>query len=163
PPGNVPPAAAVKDRSLIINCSGCRFLPDPCTAECIRCMVSSMCRAGSADKVVLRTGRDTEISGYSGKTIKDAASVMRWSVSQEDLRGKCKTCDFSRRRIMDIVWNSFPADTVSEARTRLSGKTPQGKECEICVLRTRRALEQIESGLEAIIDSMAEKAGRTHR
>ena len=33
-----PPPAALSGGALVINCSQCRYAPDPGTAECIRCM-----------------------------------------------------------------------------------------------------------------------------
>ncbi len=157
------PEATVSGGSLMMNCSGCRYAPDPGTAECLKCMVSTMCSVGSSDRIVLRTGRDVEISGRSGKAVKDTASVMRWSRPQEEERGRCRVCELSRRKVMEEVWDSFPDDSVAAAEARLGGKRPSGKDCDMCVLRTRRALEQIDRGLREIADRMADDAGRPLR
>jgi hypothetical protein len=155
-----PPPAALSGGALVINCSQCRYAPDPGTAECIRCMVSTMCTVGSSDRIVLRTGKDLEISGHSGKVVKDTASVMRWSFPQEPEKGRCRMCEMSRRKVMDEVWRSFPDDAMASAEARLQGKRPQGKDCDMCVLRTRRALEQIDMGLKEISERMTDIAGR---
>ncbi len=144
----------------MINCSGCIYAPDPGTAECIRCMVSTMCTTGSSDRIVLRTGKDIEISGNSGKIIKDTASVMRWSFPQEEDKGRCRMCELSRKKVMGEVWKSFPDDAIVSAEASLEGKHPQGKDCDMCILRTRRALEQIDMGLKEISERMTEAAGR---
>ncbi|MBE6520683.1 MAG: hypothetical protein E7Z68_06170 [Thermoplasmata archaeon] len=158
-----PPPAALSGGALIINCSRCMYAPDPGTAECIRCMVATMCSVGSTDRIVLRTGKDMEISGRSGKIVKDTASVMRWSFPQEEEKGRCRMCELSRKKVMDDVWDSFPKDTIVSAEARLQGKHPQGKDCDMCILRTRRALEQIDLGLKDISERMSEAAGRPLR
>ena len=72
-------------------------------------------------------------------------------------------CELSRKRVMDDVWDSFPKDTIVSAEARLQGKHPQGKDCDMCILRTRRALEQIDLGLKDISERMSEVAGRPLR
>ena len=157
------PSAAISDETLIINCSRCRFSPDPGTAECIGCMVRTMCSVGSSDRIVLRTGKDVEISGRSGKAIKDTASVMRWSMPQEEPRGRCSMCDLSRGQVVKAVWDRFPSDGLGMAHATLQGKRPPGKDCEGCVLRTRRALEQIEAGLKEVTERMSDLSRRQYR
>ena len=161
--GPEPPPAALSGGALVINCSRCMYAPDPGTAECIRCMVSTMCAVGSTDRIVLRTGKDMEISGHSGKIVKDTASVMRWSFPQEAEKGRCRMCDLSRKKVMGEAWRSFPDDALASAEAILQGKHPQGKDCDMCVVRTRRALEQIDSGLKEITERMADLVGRPLR
>ncbi len=158
-----PPPAAISGGTLVINCSQCIYAPDPGTAECIRCMVSTMCSVGSTDRIVLRTGKDMEISGHSGRVVKDTASVMRWSFPQEEEKGRCRMCELSRKKVMDEVWDSFPNEAIVSAEARLQGKHPQGKDCDMCILRTRRALEQIDMGLKDIEERMTEASGRPLR
>ena len=157
------PSASVSDDALIINCSRCRFTPDPGTAECIGCMVRTMCATGSSDRIVLRTGKDIEISGRSGRMIKDTASVMRWSLPQEPPKGRCSMCDLYKGKVVGAVWDRFPSDGLGAAHATLQGKRPPGKECEGCIQRTRRALEQIENGIAEIDERMSRAPGRQYR
>lgn len=153
------PRAEMTDGVLIIDCRGCGISPDPGTPECIRCMVSFMCEKGGTDRVVLRTGKDTEVSGKSGKILKETSSVMRWSVPYDELKGRCRVCEHSRKKIMDIVWGSFPGDGVSEARIALGSHQEGNIQCDMCVMRTRRALDQIDRGLAGVLEKMAEYRG----
>lgn len=153
------PSAESVDGALVIDCRGCPLAPDPGTPECIRCMVSFMCEKGGTDRVVLRTGKDTEVSGRSGKVLKETSSVMRWSVPYDDLKGRCRVCEHSRKRIMDVVWGAFPGDGVSEARVILATHQEGNTQCDMCVMRTRRALDQIERGLDAVMERMREYRG----
>jgi hypothetical protein len=156
-------SATISDDILVINCSRCKFSPDPGTAECIGCMVRTMCAVGGSDRIVLRTGKDVEVSGRSGKAIKDTASIMRWSIPQDETKGRCSMCDLSREKVVKAVWDRFPSDGLGAAHATLQGKRPPGKDCEGCVMRTRRALEQIESGLKEVIGQMADASRGRYR
>ena len=54
------PAVSRDGDSLLIDCRGCGFVPQPESREYIRCMTFAMAEAGGSDRVVLRTGRDVE-------------------------------------------------------------------------------------------------------
>ena len=153
------PSAEIVDGAPVIDCRGCGIAPDPGTPECIGCMVSRMCEKGGSDRIVLRTGKDTEVSGKSGRILKETSSVMRWSVPHEEPKGRCRMCENSRVRIMDVVWGSFPGDGVSEARAMIAGRQDGNAQCDMCIMRTTRALDQIERGLSSVTARMREHRG----
>lgn len=142
--------------ALIIDCRGCGITPVPGSDECIRCMVDSMCEHGGAERVVLRTGRDVEVSGRAGRAIREAASVRRWSYTRERLGARCRSCPVSRRAVMDAAWAAFPDGTVAEGRRVLGSSDNPGREgCDECVLRTSAALDQVYAGLARIVSDMS--------
>ena len=67
-----PPPAEVCDDLLTIDCRGCGYAPVPGSKECLGCMVERMSAVGGADRLILRTGRDTEISGRAGRAVREA-------------------------------------------------------------------------------------------
>ncbi len=143
------PSAMLEGGLLIVDCRRCLFRPVPGSKECLGCMVRTMAATGSADRVVLRTGRDTEISGRAGSVIRDAASMMRWSIPDEKLKGRCRLCPASRREVMTAAWNSFPENDPAP-RLLLDGIDDERQECKACTLATARALDQMEEGIRRI-------------
>lgn len=140
------PEAVLDGGLLVIDCRGCALRPVPGSKECFGCMVRTMSSAGSADRVVLRTGRDTEISGRAGAAIRDAASMMRWSIPDEEPWGRCRICPASRRAVMSAAWDSFPErDPAPRLLLEEADKDRDG--CRTCVAATARALDQMEDGL----------------
>lgn len=150
---DVPEAEVVGDL-LVIDCRRCPFNPVPGSGECISCMVEAMCRAGSADRVVLRTGRDTEISGRAGKVLKESASLRRWSLPEERPGGRCRGCPVSRWEVMTRAWAAFPCRTDPSIRAALAQEVPDRDGCPECAARTLQALEQMEQGVDEIRASM---------
>ncbi|MDO5852848.1 MAG: hypothetical protein Q4Q62_02065 [Thermoplasmata archaeon] len=155
------PPAAVEGDCLVVDCRGCPVAPDPGSRECMACMVSAMCRAGGAGRVILRTGRDTEVSGRAGQVLKDLASLRRWSVPADQLPLRCRGCPSSRQEAVALAWESFPTDGRTGISVPEMPEPPDREGCAECAVRTARALERLEEGMEDIAASMA--AGRGAR
>lgn len=154
---NVPDVFREGD-ALIIDCRGCGIAPVPGSDECVRCMVDSMCEHGGAERIVLRTGMDMEVSGRAGRAIREAASVRRWSYTRERQGARCRACPVSRRAVMDAAWAAFPEGTVREGRRTLETGSPGREGCDDCVMRTSAAMDQVESGLARIVADMSSAA-----
>ncbi len=139
----------IERNSLIIDCNGCQFVPQPGSKECLRCMVDCMSSAGSAERVILRTGMDMEVSGRSGEVIRRIASMKRWSTPPSKTARGCSRCETSRSIIIRDLWESFPGMDFSESK---SGLTTDGHDdrCSRCVQSSLRAVDQLESDLDAI-------------
>lgn len=148
------PNAYLDDGALVIDCNGCEFSPVPGSDECISCMVRAMCTIGGSSRVILRTSEDLEVSGRSGKAIRDAASLRLWSLAMIDDRGRCSRCGVSRGRVMGRAWSTFPEDGIRYAKAMLDNGTPEDDGCDRCVERTREALRQLEHGMEELLDRM---------
>ena len=142
---------------LVIDCRGCRLTPVPGSDECIRCMVEAMCRTGSAERIVLRTGRDIEISGAAGRAIREVSSIRRWTSPATDGPARCRACRMSRKRVMAAAWTGFPRNAVFEGRKVLKGNHPGRDGCAECVMRTSRALDQMDSGIRRVVSDMGER------
>ena len=149
------PDSLLTDGLLVVDCRGCGYTPLPGTKECLGCMVRTMASAGSADRIVLRTGKDTEVSGRAGRAVQEAASIMRWSIPDPPPRGRCRMCPASRRTVMTAAWDAFP-DGFSGARALLGSAPPDRDECRACVATTSRLLDQTEDGLERIRSDLRE-------
>ena len=140
--------------AIVIDCRGCDVRPMPGSDECMGCIVGRMAETGISDRIILRTGIDTEISDSSGRVLRDVSALRRWSMPREPPKGRCSGCDASRYRVMERAWATFPEDGIPFARGMLEGKDRSLKECGRCRESTGRALDLLEERLEKIIDSM---------
>ena len=61
----------------------------------------------------------------------------------------------SRERVMDAAWAAFPKNAVFEGRKALRADHPSREGCSECVMRTSRALDQMEAGLERVMRGMS--------
>lgn len=143
--------------SFVIDCRGCQLTPLPGSEECIGCIVREMSVNGTSDRIVLRTGRDTEISGRSGRCLRDMAGLMRWSMPRESPKGRCSGCDASRYRVMERAWATFPKDGIGFAREMLGNGGHDTDQCRSCRESTARALDLLEERIGEIIDRMVDR------
>lgn len=151
--GSTVSRASSEGGAMVIDCRGCQVTPVPGSDECTGCMVREMCAVGGHDRVVMRTGRDTEISGPAARAVRDAASLRRWSLPSSPPKGRCSRCGASRSRVMERAWATFPEDGIGFARDMLEDP-PTGDGCAECVESTRRALDLLEHRLDQIVDRM---------
>ncbi len=149
------PESRLSDGLLVVDCRGCGYTPLPGSKECLGCMVRTMAATGSADRIVLRTGRDTEVSGRAGRAVQEAASMMRWSIPDAPPRGRCRMCPAFRRAVMAAAWDAFP-EGFSGARALLGSAPSDRDECRTCAAATSRLLDQTEDGLDRIRSGLRE-------
>lgn len=145
--------------ALIIYCRGCHLTPIPHSDECLRCILAELSGSGGAERIVLRTGMDIEISGRAGKALRQIASIRAWSMPAEHPHGRCRGCSKSREAVMRTAWDGFPGSGMDEARMMIAGEPPDRDECISCVTATSRALDQIESGIRKIISELSSEKG----
>ena len=139
---------------LTIDCRGCGYAPVPGSKECLGCMVERMCETGGADRLVLRTGKDIEISGKAGRAVKEAASLRRWSLPHDVPTGRCRTCPVSRREIMSRAWERFPEGMTDGLAEQVVSQVPDRDGCRGCIEATVRALVQLDEGMAGILAGM---------
>lgn len=151
------PEARIEGGALVIECGECRLAPLPGSEECIRCMVERMRELGGTARIVLRTGMDTEVAGPACGAIRDLASMRRWLSCTTGNTSRCRSCPVSRERVMDVAWASFPGGAVFEGRKALKEQHPERNGCEECVMRTSRALDQMEIGITKVMESMLDR------
>ncbi|WII07408.1 hypothetical protein PED39_07400 [Methanomassiliicoccales archaeon LGM-RCC1] len=146
------PCSIIRD-SLIIDCSKCELVPEAGSNECFRCMVDRMSRYGSADRIILRTGRDLEVSGRSSAVIKNISSLKRWTTSGEMMDRACRKCSQNRLAVMNVVWKDFPCMEFTKAKQMLTLSDADDK-CSRCMRASVAAIEQLEEDMHAITRRM---------
>lgn len=145
-------AGSVIDRDVLsIVCRNCIQIPDPASAECIRCMVTEIKTQGCVSKIRLRTGRDIEISGSAAEALCELSLVDCLSSSiKTGGKRKCKSCNYSPERILRIAQESFPVPDFGRARSQLMSFRTEDEICGICIQRTYRTLDQAELSMSKL-------------
>lgn len=136
---------------LSIDCRDCGRIPDAACAECIKCIVTEMKKHGCVERVRMRTGRDIEISGPVTEILSELTFIDRSSSAiRNKKKGKCRSCNYSGDKIIDIAWESFPSPDFAGARGKLMSFKTKETLCDICVQRTYRALDQAELSISEL-------------
>lgn len=148
---------SVIDRDVLsINCRDCGRVPDPASAECIRCIVAEIKSNGCASRIRLRTGSDIEISGPAAEMLCELSFTDGLSASMKTCgKRKCRSCGYSPERILGIARESFPVPDFAGARGRLMSFRPNDELCGICVQRTYRSLDQAELSMSELSDRIS--------
>jgi len=145
--GKGAPTAEMDGGALIIDCRTCEEPPDPSSERCIGCMVRRLAEHGPATEVVLRNGNDLDVCGASGRSLSEAASLMRWSIPDRPSDRRCAGCSLSPDKVMGRAWEDFPRESIGYARDMLDWECPGGDACDRCRDSTRRSLDSLESDL----------------
>lgn len=144
---------SISEDSLIIHCSKCELVPEAGSEECFRCMVDRMSRYGSADRIILRTEKDLEVSGRSNTVIKNISSLKRWTTSGELMDHACRKCSQNRLAVMNVVWKDFPHLEFFKAKQMLNPSDGDDK-CSRCMRASVAAIDQLEKDMLTITGRM---------
>ena len=149
--GAPPPVKAELDPSgiLMIHCRECTAYPDAGSPACVRCITSSMSRVGTADRVQLKAGKDTEISGPAAEILCDMASLSRVMLPAS-AGPRCASCARSPEKVMSSAWSDFPEPSFKAAADRLYTEPGDGPGCANCLQRTHSALMIAEANMERV-------------
>ena len=156
--GPVPGTASV-DRSgnLVVHCGGCDQVPDAGSPVCVRCIASAVSSEGTAEKIRLKAGRDTEISGGAAEILCDLALLRRASLPTNGTR-KCSVCSRSPVKVMGDAWADFPEPSFAAACDRLYALADDSPECTACLQRTHTALRAAEDSMARVKDKASKLA-----
>ena len=147
-------AACNEGNALVILCKDCEYTPEPASRECLRCMVERMSELGGSDRIILRTGKDVEISGRSGNLIRNLSSLRRWSMPAESTGYRCRRCNCSRSSVMRDLWDEFPEMGFPDMKYRLNQEGLDG-DCRECIRSSIIAVEQLQSDIDRIVSGMS--------
>lgn len=138
--------AEVDGDTLLIDCRKCPRPSEARSSECIRCIVTNVSLCGNAERIRLRTSKDTEISGPAAEILCDMAFVSRSARTSAGsfASRSCGSCGYSCDKIIDMAWSGFPEPYFDQARSKLMAFRPGERECELCLQKTYRSLDQAE-------------------
>lgn len=145
------PGGADLDQSgiLVVNCRGCSSCPDIGSPVCVRCITEHLSSLGSAERIRLTAGKDTEISGPAVELLCEMATISR-PIASMPKGGRCSSCDRSPDRIISAAWADFPDPSFVAASDRLYTRSDDGAECSSCLQRTHAELVVAEEEMRRI-------------
>lgn len=143
--------------TLCIDCKGCQQIPDAGSPVCINCVCSAVFRHGTADRIKLSAGKDTEISGPAAEIICELAQIGKPVSVVPDGR-KCAKCPRSPERLFDAVWSEFPDPSFGSAYARLYVDGREPPECAACMQRTYSMLKSSEDEMGKIKEKTSDLA-----
>ncbi|MDR2845908.1 MAG: hypothetical protein LBV63_01340 [Candidatus Methanoplasma sp.] len=156
-------SSEIVDDVLCMDCRSCTHVPEVRSNDCIRCIIAHISQHGNANKVKLRTSRDLELSGFAVEILCEMASLDRSSnsLSRSERSHACSGCSCSCAKVFNVAWAGFPDPYFDAARSKLMNFKPSSRECEVCVQKTYRSLDQSELGLKNIKRKTALEVART--
>jgi len=149
--------------TLCIDCRKCLQIPDIRSSDCVRCIVYNISKCGNSERIKLRTSKDVEISGIAAEILCDMAFLDRsaHTISRSEKSHSCNNCEFSCVNIFNVAWQGFPDPFFESARGKLLTFRPTNRDCDICLQKTYRALDQAELGLNNIKKKVSLEAAKT--
>lgn len=137
----------LNDDVLCIDCRSCKKIPNVRSPDCMKCMVINIAEYGNAGRIRLRTSRDLEISGTAAEMMCELSMLYR-SMMTSSVNGNrsCGDCGNSCGKVLDILWAGFPDPNFDSARNMMMSFRPSKSECNSCMQRTYRILDQTELG-----------------
>ena len=151
------PEVEIVHGTVRIDCRKCSMVPNAGSPVCVRCMMDVLYEHGGTERIQLRSGKDTEISGRAAELLCDMALLGR------DIRpvpsGKmCDGCKRECNRLLRAAWREFPEPAFSAARSELVPVSSDRPECTECMRRTSAALDAAEQNMEEMRRETADAA-----
>ena len=114
-------------------------------------MMNCLFSSPSAERIILRTGRDIEVSGKGCKALCQIASLRRCSEPLEEKDRRCRRCKDSRKEVTGRFWKNFP-DISLDFRPRTTDGVMDDA-CRRCIANTDRTIRRLESDLRELMES----------
>lgn len=139
---------ALDGKTLVMDCRGCDLQPDYSEGDCIRCMCDLICVTGDPERILLRSGLETEYSGDAVRIVNGIASAYAMQSGLETRNNeRCATCGFSPIPMADRIWGSLSTDYIDGCINRLKNVVSENEQCDLCINRTRKTFEAIRDRL----------------
>ena len=138
------------DGRLLIDCGKCDNPSEIGTVGCIKCVSRIIIDAGEPERIIMRSGHDTE---YSGDVVRLMISFSKIDalgnavIKENKRKKKCTVCSKSPSKLLSSAWADFPEIDMSSVRSELNAFEPGNKECEACIMQTYRSSEQLEHAI----------------
>jgi hypothetical protein len=145
---------------LSVMCSGCGHPPDIGSGRCVACICSMITKNGEPERIILRSGKDTEYFGPAVSVMNALSRVDRLAatVCGENVPKRCSVCSRSAPKLIGAAWSGFPEPDLDSIRSILNSFDPSDERCSACMMRTYSSVEQIEYALDRIGRDAAKEA-----
>lgn len=146
---------------LSVDCSECGHTHDMGSRECVVCICSLINVKGEPERIVLRSGKDTEYFGNAVTVINSLSNIDRIArtvCDEKNVSKRCSICSRSASKLIKEAWSDFPEPDIGRIRSVLNDFDPADERCGECVMHTYRSIEQIEYALDEMEKNAAKAA-----
>ena len=151
----------VENGRLSIECSECGHPHDIGSRECVVCICSHINSKGEPERIVLRSGKDTEYFGDAVTILNNLSRIDRIAKAvcgEKNASKKCSICSRSASKLIKGAWSGFPEPDIDRIRSILNEFDPSDDTCGECIMHTYRSIEHIEYALNEIGKNAARSA-----
>ena len=140
--------SAIESKDLRIDCRQCGE-PSIGKALCLRCIGESIVRFGEPEKIVLRSGIETEYSHESAEILRRISDVFcKTSVGRDGRH--CTGCVLSRESLEDEKWIDLSFDNIDEILDRLSKVYVDCPDSQDCISDAERYFTMLRERFEKL-------------
>lgn len=147
--------ATVRDGALLIDCRGCQGAKDLTDQGCMRCVLRSICRLPSFDRLVLSASLDIAYEGGCVQVLRELAEAVRLCRDEaiSPLERSCSSCPGRPSLLLEKVADSIPYEWDGQAprarpvqpRARCSSCSERANDVLTAVLAKMRSIERSSS------------------
>ena len=135
-----------ESKDLRIDCRQCGE-PSISRTTCLRCIGESIVVFGEPERIILRSGIETEYSHESAEILRKISEIFcRSSVGRDGRR--CSGCVLSRESLEDEKWVDLSFDNIDEIIDRLGKVYIDCPDCQDCITDAERYFTMLRERLE---------------
>lgn len=150
---------AQEDRFLRIDCRGCDTVPDIGNIACIRCIGNNIVDFGEPERVLLRSGLESEFSSETVGILREISDVCcRTSVGKSGKR--CDGCVLGKKSLEAEKWVDFSIENIDDVIERLSKVYVECPNGQVCVSEAKRYFIILKGKMECLSKEAAMAAYR---
>ena len=138
----------IESKDLRIDCRQCGE-PSIARTTCLRCIGESIVRFGEPERIILRSGIETEYSRESAEILRKISEVFcRTSVGRDGRH--CSGCILSRESLENEKWADLSFDNFDEIIDRLGKVYIDCPDCQDCISDAERYFGMIRERFEVL-------------
>ena len=139
---------AIESKDLRIDCRQCGE-PSIGRAACLRCIGESIVRFGEPERIILRSGIETEYSHESAEILRRISDTFcKTSVGRDGRH--CSGCVLSTESLEDEKWVELSFDNIDEILDRLGKVYIDCPDCQDCISDAERYFVMLREKLEKL-------------
>ena len=137
-------------KELRIDCRQCGE-PSISSKDCLRCICESIVRFGDPERIILRSGVETEYSQESAGILRGISDIFcRTSVGRDGRR--CTDCVLSRESLEEEKWADLSFGNIDEIIDRLGKVFVDCPDRQDCITDAERYFTMLRERFERISD-----------
>ena len=138
----------IESKDLRIDCRQCGE-PSIGRPGCLRCIGESIVHFGEPERIILRSGIETEYSHESAEMLRKISDLFCRTSAGRDGKG-CRDCVLSRESLEEEKWVDISFENIDEIIDRLGKVYVDCPDCQECISDAERYFMMIREKLETL-------------